>query len=127
MERERGVTKTILTIDDSAAVRDMVTFTLEEQGYRVIGAENGAVGLEKMKAEKPALVITDLNMPVMDGISFIESARADASLGGIPIVMLTTETSPEMKDRGKSAGATGWIDKPFDAEKLCLIARKLAG
>lgn len=121
------MTKTVLTIDDSKSVRDMVAFTLEPEGYRVVGAADGSEGLSQLRAEKPDLVITDLNMPVMDGISFIESARKDPSGAGIPIVMLTTETAPDMKAKGKAAGATGWIDKPFEAPKLLAVAKKLLG
>lgn len=117
----------ILTIDDSKAVRDMVAFTLEPEGYEIVVAENGADGLQKLQAERPALVITDLNMPVMTGIEFIEKARADAAGSGIPIVMLTTESDPAMKQKGKEVGATGWMNKPFDADKLIAITKKLLG
>jgi two-component system chemotaxis response regulator CheY len=119
--------KTILTIDDSKAVRDMVMFTLEPEEYRVVAAENGSEGLDVMRAECPALVITDLNMPVMNGLDFITNARTEPAGTGIPIVMLTTESSPEMKEKGKAAGATGWINKPFDADKLIAVTRKLLG
>jgi two-component system chemotaxis response regulator CheY len=105
----------------------MVTFTLEPEGYTVIAAENGADGLDKLRASKPAMVITDLNMPVMDGLEFIAAARAEAAGSGIPIVMLTTETAPDMKAKGKSAGATGWINKPFDGDKLIAVTKKLLG
>ena len=121
------MSKTVLTIDDSKAVRDMITFTLEPEGYRVIGAENGAEGLDKLRAEKPSLVITDLNMPVMNGLDFITNARTESNGTGVPIVMLTTETAPEMRDKGKAAGATGWINKPFDADKLIAVTKKLLG
>ena len=121
------MSKTILTIDDSAAVREMVTFTLEPEGYRVVGAENGQDGLSKLEAERPALVITDLNMPVMNGIDFISNARGTGAGSGIPIVMLTTETAPDMKAKGKAAGATGWINKPFDADQLIAVTKKLLG
>ena len=103
----------------------MVQFTLEPEGYRVVGAENGQEGLEKLRSEKPALIITDLNMPVMNGLDFILGARADQAGAGVPIVMLTTESAPEMKEKGKSAGATGWINKPFDADQLLAVAKKL--
>lgn len=119
--------KTVLTIDDSKSVRDMVMFTLEPEGYRIVAAENGAEGLDKLRAEKPDLVITDLNMPIMNGIDFISNARSEAAGSGIPIVMLTTESSPEMKQKGKTAGATGWINKPFDSDKLIAVTRKLLG
>ncbi len=121
------MSKTILSIDDSKSVRDMVQFTLEPEGYRVVGAENGQQGLEQLMAHAPNLVITDLNMPVMDGITFIQKARAVAAGAGVPIVMLTTETAPEMKQKGKAAGATGWINKPFDADKLIAVTKKLLG
>ncbi|MEE4119678.1 MAG: response regulator [Paracoccaceae bacterium] len=118
---------TILTVDDSKAVRDLVRFTLEAEGYGVVEAENGQQALDRLRADRPALVITDLNMPVMNGIEFIRSARGEAAGSGIPIVMLTTETAPEMKAQGKQAGATGWINKPFDADKLIAVTRKLLG
>lgn len=121
------MSKTVLTVDDSKAVRDMVSFTLEPEGYCVVGAENGADGLDKLRKTRPDLVITDLNMPVMDGLDFITQARADAAGSGVPIVMLTTESAPEMRAKGKAAGATGWINKPFDAEKLIAVTKKLLG
>jgi two-component system chemotaxis response regulator CheY len=121
------MSKTVLTIDDSKAVRDMVIFTLQPEGYTVIGAENGQDGLDKLRANRPNLVITDLNMPVMNGLDFISNARADPAGSGIPIVMLTTESAPDMKAKGKQAGATGWINKPFDADKLVAVTRKLLG
>ncbi|WP_121063765.1 response regulator [Chachezhania antarctica] len=119
--------KTVLTIDDSKAVRDMVAFTLEPQGFAVIGAENGAAGLDALRARRPDMVITDLNMPVMNGLDFIANARSDPAGMGIPIVMLTTESAPDMKQKGKAAGATGWMDKPFDADRLIAVTRKLMG
>ena len=121
------LTKTVLTIDDSKSVRDMVAFALQPEGYTVVQAEDGSKGLDQLRSVSPQLVITDLNMPVMDGISFIEAARKDPKGTGVPIIMLTTETSPDMKARGKAAGATGWIDKPFDPAKLVAVAKKLLG
>lgn len=118
---------TVLTIDDSKAVRDMVRFTLEPAGYTVAEAENGQMGLDVMRNTRPKLVITDLNMPVMDGLTFITHARQDPVGAGVPIVMLTTESAPDMKAKGKAAGATGWIDKPFNADKLVAVAKKLLG
>jgi two-component system chemotaxis response regulator CheY len=93
----------------------------------VIAAENGQDGLDKLRANRPNLVITDLNMPIMNGLDFISNARADPAGTGIPIVMLTTESAPDMKAKGKEAGATGWINKPFDADKLVAVTRKLLG
>lgn len=121
------MSRTVLTIDDSKSIREMVAFTLEPHGYRVIGAENGAVGLTKFKAEPVALIITDLNMPVMNGFELIRGVRKEAKGAGVPIVMLTTESKPEAKAEGKAAGATGWINKPFDAATLVTVAKKLAG
>ncbi len=121
------MTRAVLIVDDSRAVRDMISFTLEPQGYSVVAAENGAEGLDKFRSQKLDLVITDLNMPVMNGLEFIREARGAAVNQGVPIVMLSTETRPELKAEGKAAGATGWIDKPFDADMLAAVARKLAG
>lgn len=121
------MTKTVLTIDDSRAIRDMVSATLSGAGYRVIAAENGAEGLKQLRADQVALVIVDLHMPVMNGFDFILNARKDPKGAGVPIIMLTTETKPEMKAQGKAAGATGWLNKPFDADMLISVARKLVG
>jgi two-component system, chemotaxis family, chemotaxis protein CheY len=121
------VTRTVLTVDDSKSIRDMVAFTLEAAGYRVVGAEHGADGLKKFGCEKVDLIITDLNMPVMNGFEFIRGVRKSPRGSGIPILMLTTESAPEKKEEGKAAGATGWINKPFDAQKLVAVARKLLG
>jgi two-component system, chemotaxis family, chemotaxis protein CheY len=121
------LSRTVLSIDDSKAIRDMIAFTLEPEGYRVIGAADGAEGLARLRGERVALVITDLNMPVMNGFEFIENARKEVNGSGIPIIMLTTESKPEMKARGKTVGATGWINKPFDADMLIAVAKKLVG
>lgn len=121
------MSKTILSVDDSKPITDMVSFTLEPEGFRVVSAQNGQDALEKLRSERPDLVFTDLNMPVMDGITFITHARADPAGSGVPIVMLTTESATEMKEKGKLAGATGWLNKPFDADKLIAITRKLLG
>jgi len=118
--------KTVLTIDDSKAIRDMVGLTLRGAGYKVIEAANGAEGLQQLRSEPVALVIVDLNMPVMNGIEFIRAARKDIKGMGIPIVMLTTETKAELRAEGKAAGATGWLNKPFDADMLLSVTRKLA-
>ena len=118
---------TVLTVDDAKSVRSMVRFTLEPHGYTVIEAEHGQDGLDKLGSAKVDLIITDLNMPVMDGFDFIRSVRADPTKAGVPIIMLTTESAPEKKAVGKSAGATGWLNKPFDENQLVAIAKKLAG
>lgn len=121
------MSKLVLAIDDSKAIRDMVGLTLKGAGYNVIEAENGAVGLDQLRAHSVSLVIVDLNMPVMNGFDFIRAARKDPKGAGLPIVMLTTESKPEAKAEGKSAGATGWLNKPFDSEMLVSVAKKLLG
>jgi len=119
--------KTVLTVDDSKSIRDMIEFTLAPLGYRVIGAENGAEGLSRVRQEPVDLVITDLNMPVLNGIEFIRELRKTPRGTGVPVIMLTTESKAEMKEAGKAAGATGWINKPFDSATLVAVTRKLAG
>lgn len=116
----------VLIVDDSVLVRQMVSFTLKEAGFEVVEAENGQDALNKLGCHAVDLIVTDLNMPVMDGIAFIGSARTLAVAKYVPILMLTTESQPEMKLKGKAAGATGWIVKPFDPPKLLsVIARVL--
>tara|TARA_R110002051_G_scaffold11122_1_gene40939 strand:- start:8622 stop:8993 length:372 start_codon:yes stop_codon:yes gene_type:complete len=110
--------KTILTIDDSRTMRDMLRLTLTEAGYNVLQAADGLEGLAILRDVVPDAVITDINMPVLDGFGFIEKARANERLRDVPILVLTTESTPVMKDRARQAGATGWITKPFDPEKL---------
>lgn len=121
------MTKTVLSVDDSKSIRDMIAFTLQPHGYRVIGAGDGAEGLARFETETVNLVITDLNMPRMNGIDFIKALRSSPHGAGVPVIMLTTETKPEMKEAGRAAGATGWISKPFDEATLIAVARKLAG
>jgi len=117
--------KQVLTVDDSASVRQMVSFTLRNGGYGVTEAIHGRQGLEKAQAEKFDLVITDLNMPEMDGIEMIVGMRKLPGYNFTPILMLTTESQPEKKDAGRKAGATGWIVKPFQAEQLIAVVQKL--
>jgi len=119
--------KTVLTVDDSKAIRDMIAFTLTAEGYEVIEAADGVEGLEQLRRRRVSLVLTDLNMPRMNGLDFLVNARKEPNGSGIPIVMLTTESKPETKARGKELGATGWISKPFDAQMLVTVARKLVG
>jgi two-component system chemotaxis response regulator CheY len=114
-----------LIVDDSVMVRQMVSFTLKEAGFDVVEAENGHDALNKIGSHAVDLIVTDLNMLVMDGITFIGNARTVAATKYIPILMLTTESQPEMKQKGKSAGATGWIVKPFDPPKLLAVIAKV--
>ncbi len=118
--------KTILTVDDSATVRQMVKFTLSDAGYSVMEAVDGKDALAKLT--RPVnLVITDLNMPNLDGIGLIRSLRANPAFKGMPIVMLTTESHDTSKQAGKAAGATGWIVKPFTPQQLLAVVRRVIG
>lgn len=119
--------KTILTVDDSASIRQMVSFTLKGAGYGVLEAVDGADGLEKAKANNVNLVLTDQNMPKMDGLTLIKSLRGMPSYSAVPILMLTTESGDAMKAQGKAAGATGWLVKPFDPPKLLEVVKKVIG
>jgi len=113
-----------MTVDDSASVRQMVSFTLKNAGYDVIEACDGKDALGKLKGPVK-MVVTDLNMPNMDGITLIKSIRAIPAYKFIPIIMLTTESQATKKQDGKAAGATGWIVKPFKPEQLLDVVRKV--
>ena len=119
--------KTIMTADDSASVRQMVSFTLKQNGYDVIEAVDGKDALQKLGGQKVDMLITDLNMPNLDGIGLIKGARAIPACKFIPIVMLTTESQESKKVEGKAAGATGWIVKPFKPEQLLAVVKKVLG
>ena len=121
------MSKTILTVDDSASVRQMVSFTLKEAGYDVIEACDGKDALNKINGKNLNLIITDLNMPNMDGIELIKNIRTDSPFKFVPIIMLTTESQTEKKMEGKNAGATGWIVKPFKPEQLVAVTKKVIG
>ncbi len=117
----------ILAVDDSASMRQMVTFTLKGAGYEVVEAADGVQALNIARDRSVNLVITDVNMPNMDGISLIRELRALPSYKFTPLLMLTTESSPEKKQQGKAAGATGWIVKPFNPEQLLATVKKVLG
>ncbi|HEY3389221.1 MAG TPA: response regulator [Prolixibacteraceae bacterium] len=119
--------KTIMTVDDSASVRQMVSYTLREAGYDVVEACDGVDALEKINSAVFNLIITDLNMPRMDGISLIKQLRTNPKIKFTPILLLTTESQNEKKMEGKSAGATGWIVKPFKPEQLITVVKKVIG
>jgi two-component system chemotaxis response regulator CheY len=118
--------KTILVVDDSASMRQLVSFALKSAGYEVVAAVHGKDGLEKMKAGKVDMIVTDLNMPEMDGIELIKNVRSNPASKFTPIVMLTTESQETRKQEGKQAGATGWIVKPFKPEELVDLVKKFA-
>lgn len=116
----------ILAVDDSASMRQMVRYTLEGAGYEVVQAADGVEALERAREKPVDLVLTDVNMPRMDGISLVRELRALASYKFVPMLVLTTESGQETKIRGKEAGATGWLVKPFNPEQLlATIARVL--
>jgi len=117
--------KRVLTVDDSASVRQMVSFTLKKAGYEVAEAVDGRDGIAKATSEKFDLIITDLNMPNVDGIQLITAVRKLPGYSFVPILMLSTESQAEKKDAGRKAGATGWIVKPFNAEQLVAVVQKL--
>jgi len=118
---------TILAVDDSASMRQMVTFTLKGAGYQVTEAADGQEALNKAKSQQFDLIITDVNMPVMDGITFIKNLRGEANYKFTPMLMLTTESAGDKKAQGKAAGATGWIVKPFNPDQLLNTVKKVLG
>ena len=120
------MSRTALVVDDSTSMRQMVSFTLTEAGFQTLEGADGQQALNALgKAGKVDLIITDLNMPVMDGITFIRQARQLPACRFTPILMLTTESQEARKLEGKAAGATGWLVKPFDPEKLLQVIGKV--
>jgi two-component system chemotaxis response regulator CheY len=117
----------ILAVDDSPSMRQMVAFTLKGAGYDVIEAKDGAEALALAKANKVHLVLSDVNMPTMDGLTLVRELRALPAYKFVPLLLLTTESSPEKKAEGKAAGATGWLVKPFNPEQLLGTIRKVLG
>ena len=118
---------TILAVDDSASMRQMVSFTLKGAGYDVVEAVDGVDALNKAQSGTFNLVITDVNMPNMDGITLIAELRKLPAFKFTPLLMLTTESAPEKKQAGKAAGATGWIVKPFNPDQLLATCKKVLG
>lgn len=117
----------ILAVDDSASMREMVSFTLRSAGFEVVEAEDGVVALELARMEKFELVLADVNMPRMDGITLVKNLRRLADYRFTPLLMLTTESAPEKKLEGKAAGATGWLVKPFNPEQLVATVQRVLG
>ena len=116
---------TILAVDDSASLRQMVSFTLKSKGHEVVEAVDGEDGLNAARKQDFDLVITDVNMPKMDGISLIRQLRSLPAYRTTPLLMLTTESGDDKKQQGKSAGATGWLVKPFNPEKLLSVVQRV--
>ena len=121
------MSKTILTIDDSASIRQMVALTLKGAGLNVLEAGNGLEGYNKATEQPVDAVITDLNMPVMNGLEFLKKFRQSPAGKGVPVILLTTESDEELKRQAREAGATGWIVKPFKQDQLLAIVKKVAG
>ncbi len=119
------MSKLIMTVDDSASIRQMVSFTLKKAGYQVVEAKDGQDALNKIKSQPVKMLITDLNMPNLDGLGLIKQVRAIATFKYIPIIMLTTESQDSKKKEGKQAGATGWIVKTFKPDKLLAVVKKV--
>ena len=121
------MSKTILAVDDSPSIRNMVAFTLKSAGYDVVEAVDGQDGLDKAKSKQVSLVLTDQNMPRMDGLTLVKNLRAMPQYKSAPILILTTESSDDMKAKGRAAGATGWLVKPFDPPRLLEVVKKVIG
>lgn len=121
------MTRTILAIDDSSTIRQMLAMTLGSAGHRVLQAEDGLAGYSLATTEHVDVVITDLNMPVMDGLDFVRMYRTHTSSQGVPILLLSTESSDRFKRQAKDAGATGWITKPFRQDQLLAVVERLVG
>lgn len=118
---------TVLAIDDSRIIRTLLTATLEENGFAVVTAEDGVDGLEKFADATPDVVITDINMPRLDGFGVIERIRGGDRARTVPIMVLSTESAAALKSRAREAGATGWIVKPFDEASLVSALRRVTG
>lgn len=117
--------RTILIVDDSAGMRQIVSFTLKNAGYEVIEGVDGADALTKLASQKVHLIICDVNMPVMDGISFVKKIKKSADYKFTPIIMLTTVSQERKKQEGQAAGAKAWVVKPFQPEQLLSAVSKL--
>jgi two-component system chemotaxis response regulator CheY len=127
MGRDETMTKRIMIADDSATMRQLVSLVLKESGYTVVEAIDGRDAFRKLRADPVDMIITDVNMPNMDGITLVREVRAQSICRFIPIIVLTTEGSEAKKQEGQTAGATGWIVKPFNREQLQAVVRKVLG
>ena len=115
----------ILTVDDSASIRQTIKIALTSEGYTLSEAVDGADGLKKADAGAFDLIVTDLNMPIMDGLTMIRELRKKPAYSGVPILFLTTESDANMKAQAKAAGATGWLTKPFVPDQLVKVVNKV--
>jgi two-component system, chemotaxis family, chemotaxis protein CheY len=121
------MSRCVLAVDDSRTIRDMLHHALTAAGFTVHLAEDGQHGLEMLAGLNPDVIISDINMPRLDGFGFIEAVRAIDRLRAVPILVLTTESAPELKARARAAGATGWVVKPFDPPKLVRALEMVSG
>jgi two-component system chemotaxis response regulator CheY len=121
------MSKKILIVDDATTVRSLAKFALSKAGFAIVEAEDGAIGLQKAKAEKPDLIISDLNMPNMNGLEMCRAIKSDDALKATPIFMLTTEASADVAKEGKEIGIMAWIVKPFAPDKLLAAVNKVLG
>ena len=121
------MTLRVLTVDDSRTILAMLHHTLSNAGFEVLQAEDGQQGLDVLRSNDVDLVITDINMPRMDGFGVIEGVRRDPVHASTPVLVLTTESGPDLKARARRSGATGWIVKPFDDEGLISVIQRVLG
>jgi two-component system chemotaxis response regulator CheY len=119
------MSRRILVVDDSPTMRRLAASTLRAAGYEVVEAEDGQAGLDRLVETEIHAVVTDLNMPVMDGLVMTERVRTNPQTSAVPVLMVTTESSPEMRERGRVAGSTGWITKPYAPQKLVSSVRRI--
>jgi len=119
------MSRTIMTVDDAQTMRNMISFTLKGAGHQVVEAPDGLQALNALRSRQVDLVISDVNMPNMDGIELTRQLRAIPAYARTPIILLTTESDPGMKDKGRAAGATGWIVKPFQQDQLLAVISKV--
>lgn len=119
--------KTVLTVDDSPSIRRMIAMTLQDAGYDVVEATDGLDGLEKVRARVFDAIITDQNMPNLDGLGFIRALRALPNGQGVPVIVLSTDDADALKAQARAAGALGWMIKPFSQDKLLAVIRKVLG
>ena len=126
-EKENEMPKTIMIVDDAVSIRGLASMTLENAGYQVVEAHDGRDGLDKISQQRIHMVITDINMPHMDGIQLIKALKAHSEYKFIPIVILTKETEPDKKKQGQKAGAKAWITKPFKPKTILGVVQKIIG
>lgn len=119
--------KKVLIVDDSSSMRQVVSIALKKEGYHVVTAQDGKDGVSKVNLDKFDIIVSDLNMPNMNGIEFIKAVKQNANNKFVPIIMLTTESATDLKEQGRQAGAKAWLVKPFKAEQLVGAIKKIVG